>query len=1171
MAQSISNLYASQVFAEHPIVLWTLDEDFAFVNLLSASTQNISYWNTTGGTSSSASISSITNVDQRTLPVEDDLYSLSKSASVTSASVIYPSYFTESSLDTNKKSVAFNTWFLAPTTVDQVELWFDVSGSSSYSSSAVFDNSTPTKWSFASHTIDLAASASFKPYLKVKYLTESAGVNTFFNGISVGQWSELYARETSGINPTSITNQELASIIPTASANYSLSEIKPYGFNTTDTGYYLINRNKMLANNTSLPMVFGSGNLTRINSPVDAGVPSIALPGKTFLNEYGKYKQLTMEFWLRVFTDSITPKRIFGPISNSDGLYVEQEFLTLKVGPYTKSYFVGKWYRPMLVDIRYTRSNVSVLVNGDLVIDMDIEVDNITFSGPTEDWLGFFGHDDVYPFEIDSVAIYPYIVPEQIARRRFVYAQAVDNPEEIVSDFKGESFFIDFPYSKYTASMMYPDTNPWTSGFISNLKSNSRSLSFPDYTLPEFRITDSLLSSASVSINKFLSDNYDIQNEEYTFIKMRPTGSYSSSQTSIYFDSINPISAPVQSLFGTFKAPSSLPTYANKENILTFTSALNSNRFSINVSQAGLEYEFFNGASAYQIANYSASANQYLYAGFDLEEITKQNYAIIGNFFSNPKNISLNLGGYGSNIFTGNIYNLHFNNKMFTTKDISDYITSLGTIVIPQADVDDDTFNPFSYISNYTFLPIESYGEIVFDIGVSGYWEDSIPLSYFGKFVQDGNQNTYYDLDFIQFNIDVPGPITYSAPVQGEADAFGIKTYITLQDFEEVGKKTYSSYTQIENIGSSRVLELLPQFSTLLKKFEIVDGTIIYPPKELIDFENYYITVHMEMKVRGLLSKPVNIKRMSFNSLAFDETQEYRLGTRSGHSIVPFARTGLNYNYKAKNPFVIYRDSTPYLYLTADSGISVAPYNSASVQYRGLSFPMNDHESQTYKLTGLQFWMFYNKDKTISSTQKIATIIATENNNGLNDYFDLYLVPELNGKRGSLKLYKNDILYENAVFFINGKIIDEMKIVPLEWTSILISFTDVVDITLDDVVGKFEIYEGFVANNVAFFQQEFVNFFDKLVGGKQWTELPGTDWDYPTQNLDPNTGQPYTWRNWAEITITDITSQTGDSTFKTYLGLSEQVFDDTANVVTNSDGFDALTNVTWSSFVVKPV
>ena len=245
MAQSISNLYASQVFAEHPIVLWTLDEDFAFVNLLSASTQNISYWNTTGGTSSSASISSITNVDQRTLPVEDDLYSLSKSASVTSASVIYPSYFTESSLDTNKKSVAFNTWFLAPTTVDQVELWFDVSGSSSYSSSAVFDNSTPTKWSFASHTIDLAASASFKPYLKVKYLTESAGVNTFFNGMSVGQWSELYARETSGINPTSITNQELASIIPTASANYSLSEIKPYGFNTTDTGYYLINRNQL--------------------------------------------------------------------------------------------------------------------------------------------------------------------------------------------------------------------------------------------------------------------------------------------------------------------------------------------------------------------------------------------------------------------------------------------------------------------------------------------------------------------------------------------------------------------------------------------------------------------------------------------------------------------------------------------------------------------------------------------------------------------------------------------------------------------------------------------------------------------------------------------------------------------------------------------------------------
>ncbi len=53
MSYTVSNLYASKIFAEHPIALWTLDEDFAFTNLLSASTQSLSTWTTSGGTSAS--------------------------------------------------------------------------------------------------------------------------------------------------------------------------------------------------------------------------------------------------------------------------------------------------------------------------------------------------------------------------------------------------------------------------------------------------------------------------------------------------------------------------------------------------------------------------------------------------------------------------------------------------------------------------------------------------------------------------------------------------------------------------------------------------------------------------------------------------------------------------------------------------------------------------------------------------------------------------------------------------------------------------------------------------------------------------------------------------------------------------------------------------------------
>ena len=1153
MSYIVSNLYASKIFAEHPITLWTLDEDFAFTNLLSASTQNLYTWNITDGTSASVASSTYEN---RPI-VEDGISYITKSASTSLTTATFPTNFTENHFDIDKKSICLSTWFLAGTSIDYVELGIDVSGSVTYKT---IDNQSPSVWTHASYTVDIPSSSTAKPIIRVAYLSpESTGssFNVYFNGLSFSQWSEIYNRDTSGAKPFSLSDSSLYNAIPVSASAYKVSPIQPYGFNDEDTGYYFVNQNKMLANNTSLPMVFGSGNITRVNSAIDQGVPSIALPGKTFLNEGGKYKNLTAEFWIRVFTDSQDPIRVFGPVENSDGIYIEQEFLTLKVGSYTKSYFVGKWYRPMLIDIRYTTSNVSVLLNGDLIIDLDIDVNNITFASADNDWLGFYATPETYPFELDAVAIYPYIVPEQIARRRFVYAQAVDNPEEIVSDFKGESFFVDFPFAKYTSSMTYPDMNKWSSGFFSNLSGNSRSLSFPDYQLPELKFS---YTSASVTINNdifntFLVDNYNIQSDEETFIKMRPNESYNEAVGTIYFDSINAISTPVSSIFGVFEAPTVLPNFTNREPIMTFSNSFSPNKFKICISDQGLNYEFQTSASTYQIANYSASASQDLFVGLDLEELMKKNFAIVGNFFNNPQNVSLNLGGYENKVFTGKIRSLTFNNKMFTIKDISALTNTNGTIFFTEAEANEEGLHPFTYVGNYTLLPISSYGEIFFDIGCAGYWEDSLPLSYFGTYVKDVNLDPFYDLDLIQFNIDVPGPITMtnSASV---ADAFSMKSYITLQDFKIVGKKAYSSYTNTEMIGASRVLDLASEFSTLTKKFEVVDGTIIYPPKGLIDFENYYITIHLEMRVRGIKSKPVNVKRMSLTSLAFDESTEYEIGTRSGHSIIPFTRSDLNYNYKSKNPFLIYRDSTPYLYLTGDSGISVLPYNSQSL--RGVSFPINDHAAASYKLTGLQFWMFYNKDSVISSTQKIATIIGTEANAGITDFYDIFLIPELNGKRGSLRIYKNNTLYTNASLFINGRIIDDMKIVPLEWTSVLISFTESNDIILNSKVGKFEIYEGFLANNVAFFQQQFVNFFSKLTQGEQWSDIDNENWDYPTQ-----LASPLTWQQWGEIVIQDIASQTGDSTFKTYLGLSEQVFDDSATAVTSSEGFDALTNTTW--------
>jgi hypothetical protein len=44
------NLYATKVFAEHPISMWALDESVGYVSLIDPINQDLSYWEISGAT-----------------------------------------------------------------------------------------------------------------------------------------------------------------------------------------------------------------------------------------------------------------------------------------------------------------------------------------------------------------------------------------------------------------------------------------------------------------------------------------------------------------------------------------------------------------------------------------------------------------------------------------------------------------------------------------------------------------------------------------------------------------------------------------------------------------------------------------------------------------------------------------------------------------------------------------------------------------------------------------------------------------------------------------------------------------------------------------------------------------------------------------------------------------
>jgi len=1192
MSNDVSNLYAAKIYSEHPLALWALDDDISYLSILDSSQKSLSSW----PLSNLELVTSGYQIPNEVPLSNEDMTVLSivSTASGVSGSVVASDsweWIQESRFDGGKSSVCISAYVYAYTDlVDSYEIGFIKDGQEY---KETFITLGQEKWQKISYTIDIVDTQSLKPFIRVNYAIggplSGNDYDIMINAVSLGQWSEAYNGKTTGAIPTNLNNEFLASLITPCPQYIKVIEADAYGLSQTDNGYYIVDNYKLLAQNINLPMVYGSSNTTVLRSPITYKMPNLVFPGKGFLNDSGIYNEITAEFWLKIYANSQERVKIFGPLINEDGLYVEEEFLTLSIGKYTQSYFVGKWYRPMLIDIRYTPNNASVLINGDLVISIDIELKNLSFPGSEYDYVAFYKNSNIKAMEIDCFAVYPYSVSEQNAKKRFVYAQGVDNAENIASNFDGESIYIDFPFAKYTSTISYPDMNNWSAGFFNNLEANSKYLGFNNYSPPEVIFSGNvpLLFDGQIELESwtgvaqqdwsywtnttwedmaidyaadFYRDNFFIQDENYNFIKLRPNELYEEIYTNIYFETINPISTPVKSIMGVFRAPGIIGS--NPQTIMYFSNKTNSNVFKVTLNDEGLKYIYNDEV----IKTKSVLSNNNFVVGFDIDQINSS----VANFFSNPHTISLNLGNYITELFEGKIYNLTINNRLFTDKDFSNYIDEDGFFGFGESFLaeqqDNDTFL-FNYIGNYTLSILNASDSLVLDVGVAGYWEDSVPLSYFGKYINTSSGDKYYDLDMLQFNIDYPAPITLTQIEEYETgDDFRIKSYITLQDFSQVGEIPYSNYNATEIIGANRVLDFDNTTDIIYTKFEVVDGTIIFPPKELVDFEDYYITIHIEAKTSGVNTKPMIFKKMSLSSIAFDETSFYPIGTRTGNNIYPFTRYSTGYSYKDKNPFSIYRDSTPYLYLTADSGISVLPY--ASTADRGISIPLNQAKSQTYLLGGIQLWMFYNKDYKFESTIKIARISA------LDKILDVYAIPEFSQDRAKIIVYnaKTGIQDSDVKFYQNGSLVDYAYIEPISWTSFVMSFDKSLD--LDNYIGQLELYEGFVYNNIALYQKS-----SDVLG----TQIDSFTWEEFRNNTIQLEGESITlletwdnkldeiWNDFIEEIVNITYTINGKNIYESQLGLSKAISSDSSTLLINSDSVRILTDVEWSQYSGRAV
>ncbi len=1189
-----SNLYAEKVYAEHPTILWALDDTADYLTLITEAQRAFTSWTRTNVTSIASTSApstepftdSVVNKLNLVIPantsftitcVSNDLVNLSNLNSDL-ATFAVGGYFFDSSAVLDSVSIGYE-YTDTTTALDVQEL-------------NTFETSLNAAWGFVSGTFETPnENTTMRAVIKATFNGGASTSTTAFyiNGVSVGQWSEEHNNYSLGSTATAVTSPAIA--IATTSG----VEAEAYGLGG-DSGYYLINDNALVARNSSIPMVFGASNST-ILSPNAAGEPSLIIPGKGFLNEAGQHKEYTVEFWTRINSNATTPKRIFGPIASSDGLYVEGGFLTFVIGNNFGSHFVGEWFRPMLVHLRLIRNNASVLINGEEVINFAIDTDNLTLptildGGDQQDWLGFYSYTDVSPIEIDCVAIYSYQVPIPVAKRRWVYGQGVVSPEGIDSGYGGTSAFIDYGFADYTANYTYPDFAGWSQGSFDNLLTTSTYIATPEYQLPTIFIDDETLQD-------LYDDNQNIQDEANKFITFRPTTSWNSVHAYYNFTNFDVLSEEVKAVYGVFSHDD---VTSIEQTLFKIYNKTNGNYFKVIQDDNALVYSlYYNGASTSLYTFSSISVDQIFAVGINIPDLVERFGGNVASFFGNRNGLELYVAGdaTAANTFEGQLYSFGLSTAV-NAQESEDYFSD-GFAVSTSGQ------SLIAFTASYTLLPTEAYDTYFLDIGVAGYWEDYLPLSYFAQFIDDSAGNSYYGLDFLQFNIGYPSPSElvdqattsawtyqqlkdeYEYPIQrsysqldnylftgwdnysqmsGQTEKYyeydtedaSIRSYVTFQYVEDGANAPRSTFTTTRTAREGSIVDMSAFTSWPTTKFEVVDNTLIYPAKN-VDFNELAVVTHLDFNIRGILKKPLKLRRLELASQAFNDNSFNPIGTRFGVDIFPYKKAGIYYDYKAKNPFSIYKGSTPYLYLNKSSGIKVRGDYDPLIN-RGLSVPVNINRADNYRVSAMQMWMKYDERQFPETPVELFDIKYK------SDTIKFYFVADSEtGNRARIyaKSLNSGQAYNGISYYWNGKLVREPVVTRNEWGVLGIGFSTA--LLYDLFLGSINLNGQFVFNNISFYQANNLQQVQSTLT-RPWQQVISYD------------GENFQWQDWLNSSTWEGVLVIGSSdrygvnpvdVYSTYIGTNKIIFDDEEGLTVDADKIKVYTDTTWTLKVGTPV
>ena len=1241
-----SNLYAEKVFAEHPTGLWALDDKADYISLISEAQRVLSdtaKWDVPiGGTVSAYPQST----DEPFIgSYVGKITAIPTSSEFGSVTLISKDIINLQELNQYLKTFSVGGYFYSESSyISGFEIGYqyeDTTSGQTITHLKNYDTIINNSWLFISETFDTPPdNTGLRLVFKINFLGGSETEDVFLvNGLTLGQWSEEFASTSLGIEPIEITDQNIALSVEKAvvATCYGLQELD---------AYYLVFENMLKAKNLGVPMVYGTSGLTAIYP--NENNPSLIIPGVGLLNESGKFRQYTLEAWIRVNSYSTERKRIIGPIASTDGIYVEGPFIGLRIGSEYKTYYVGEWTRPMLVHMKIGEDFASLVINGQEVISLTYLTDSLSLpsmlnqNGKDQDWIGFYAYEDVSPIEIDCVGIYPYLVSSSVAKRRFVFGQGVDIPENINTAYSGTSVFIDYSFADYTSNYSYPKIGSWGQGFNDNMGVYTGALSVLSHPLPE------IVLSSKTKEELFLDCKTVQTSDTKEFFSFRPNSSWNLVSGYLFFENFDFINNPVSGFYGCFRLPASS---SSVQTLFRIEKENTNNYFLIQLLNNQISYKIsYNGTEETIYTPLVALPGELVDIGLSIPEFVSRFGNPVSNFFGSLSDLRMYIGGNkdGLSTFTGKIYKVGlctkynfqkirglfneigvpvWNEDLFAIYQNNQLINidgGIDTTSMPPYGGGTDTVNGgisggsvvisdedslIDHIASYTLLP-----EIVFDkyklvVSANAYWEDQLPLTYFAESVIDKRGDQYFDLDFIQFNIDYPAPSKtieietepeawtyaelsdeYGTPVQRtytsldnylftgyndyedlknkiskeykyDTDESLLRSYVTFQYTELGANQTSFYFTRTERAARNGVLTPGPDWMTT--KYEVVDNMIIYPPTG-VDFNDLSIVTHLEANLKNSERNNIVVKKLSYASQALNESDASPIGTRFGTDIYPYTKTGIYYDFKKNNPFSIYTGSSPYLYLTKDSGIQLRGRFDPLIN-RGLLIPINESRAEGFKVIAMQMAVRFDGDYFPYAPTQIFEIQSKDS------YIKFYMVAcDPTGRRA--RIYALDartgLVQDGIGFYWNGKIVKEPIITLQEWGFLGVNFLSSLNFSFFE--GAVRLTGPVLFNSISYYQstnlQEVQNiserpWFRVRVLGSSTQPLLWDFWDSPAFN-------------WNKVLVLSEKSYYGvdpSDVYKSYTGTNKIIVDDERPISLGNYSYTIFTDVNWSQFVQDPV